>query len=154
MSRSSVPNSPARKPPWGFWIRSAVALALAPWFRPKAKPPAPVEPSEGAADYSPDSTSDSDDYRDLAENINPVTGCYEPPRPSATENMTDEQKEVEAMRLVSLIDQLSRQGCIQPVCVGADGRIHAMEHVLELQQGIDASRWTRNGDDGSDEDQG
>ncbi len=114
-------------------------------------------PSQGEADYSPDSTSDSDsdEYRDMAENINPVTGCYEAPgsRPSAVDNMTDEQKEVEAIRLVNLIDQMSRQGCIQPVRVGPDGRVHPIEHVLQMLEGVDASKSLQNGnkDDSDDE---
>lgn len=40
--------------------------------------------------------------------VNPVTGRYEPPRPSPLEGMTDEQKEHEAMKLVNVLDKLTR----------------------------------------------
>ncbi|CAG0918595.1 unnamed protein product [Notodromas monacha] len=63
--------------------------------------------SVGAEDYSPDSSdSDTEEYKDVVESINPVTGCFEPPRRSATDGMTDEQKEVEAMRLIGSIENM------------------------------------------------
>ena len=37
-----------------------------------------------------------------------MTGRYEPPRPSPLEGMTDEQKEHEAMKLVNVLDKLTR----------------------------------------------
>ena len=40
--------------------------------------------------------------------INPVTGSYEAPRPNPLENMSEEQKEYEAVKLVNMIDQLQR----------------------------------------------
>lgn len=40
--------------------------------------------------------------------INPVVGCYEPPRPDPTAHMTEEQKEYEAMQLVNMMDKLHR----------------------------------------------
>jgi hypothetical protein len=44
----------------------------------------------------------------LFNRINPIVGCFEEPRPDPTENMSDEQKEYEAVKLVEKIDQLSR----------------------------------------------
>lgn len=44
----------------------------------------------------------------LFSSINPVTGSYEAPRPNPLENMTEEQKEYEAVKLVNMIDQLQR----------------------------------------------
>ena len=40
--------------------------------------------------------------------INPITGSYEAPRPNPLENMSEEQKEYEAIKLVNMIDQLQR----------------------------------------------
>lgn len=40
--------------------------------------------------------------------INPVTGCYEGPKPDPLAGMTEEQKEYEALKLVGLVDQLTR----------------------------------------------
>jgi len=40
--------------------------------------------------------------------INPITGSYETPRPNPLENMSEEQKEYEAIKLINMIDQLQR----------------------------------------------
>lgn len=40
--------------------------------------------------------------------INPVIGCIQEEGPNPLEDMTDEQKEYEANRLVNMIDQLQR----------------------------------------------
>lgn len=40
--------------------------------------------------------------------INPVIGCYEPHRTNPTENMTEEQKEYEAVKLANMLDKLTR----------------------------------------------
>lgn len=51
-----------------------------------------------SADYSSDSEdSDTDEYKQIQHAINPVLGCYEPPRPDPFAGMSDEQKEYEAM---------------------------------------------------------
>lgn len=86
--------------------------------------------------YSSDSEdSDTEEYKKLQEHINPVLGCYEPPsQASPFEGMSDEQKEYEAMKLVNLMDQLNRQGIVQPCRMGADGRPEPIDHVLELQE--------------------
>lgn len=42
--------------------------------------------------------------------INPVTGRVEEKQPNPMDGMTDEQKEYEAMKLVSMFDKLSRWG--------------------------------------------
>lgn len=91
-----------------------------------------VTPSQ---EYSSDSDdSDTEEYKRMEHAINPVTGCFEPPRPNPFENMSDEQKEYEAMKLVNLIDQLDRQGIIKPARIGADGKPEAVDHVLALQE--------------------
>lgn len=40
--------------------------------------------------------------------INPITGRVEEKLPNPMEGMTDEQKELEAMKLVNMFDKLSR----------------------------------------------
>lgn len=40
--------------------------------------------------------------------INPVLGCYEPPKPNPFECMSVEQQEHEVMQLVSKMDKLTR----------------------------------------------
>lgn len=44
----------------------------------------------------------------IISSVNPVTGCYEPPKPDPTAGMTEEQKEYEAMQLVNMMDRLTR----------------------------------------------
>ncbi|KAF2901536.1 hypothetical protein ILUMI_04657 [Ignelater luminosus] len=92
-------------------------------------------PGEGL--YSSDSeNSDTEEYREHKHGINPVIGCYEPPHPSPFENMTEEQKEYEAMKLVNLMDDLTRKGIVQPCRIGEDGRPQPIEHVLQLQESL------------------
>jgi hypothetical protein len=87
--------------------------------------------------YSSDSEdSDTEEYKDLQHGINPVVGCFEQPKPNPLEGMSDEQKEYEAMQLVNLMDQLHRQGIVQPCRIGEDGRPVPVEHILELQNEI------------------
>lgn len=94
--------------------------------------PNKVIPSQ---DYSSDSgDSDTEEYKQMAHTINPIMGCFEPPRSNPFENMSDEQKEYEALKLVNLIDQLDRQGLIKPARIGADGKPEAVDHVLQLQE--------------------
>jgi hypothetical protein len=66
------------------------------------------------------------------------SGCIEDERKNPLEGMSEEQKEYEAMRLVNMIDQLSRGGCIQPCRVGEDGRPQPVQHVLQLQEQLAA----------------
>jgi len=87
-----------------------------------------------AGGYSSDSEdSETEEYKQLESEINPVTGSYEPPRPNPLENMTEEQKEYEAVKLVNMIDRLQKKGIIQPARIGEDGKPQAVGHILELQ---------------------
>ncbi|KAH6937086.1 hypothetical protein HPB50_025522 [Hyalomma asiaticum] len=83
--------------------------------------------------YSSDSEdSDTEEYTRHRDHIDPVLGCYQPPRESPLQGLSQEQKEHEAMQLVGLMDQLTRAGVVQPARVGADGRPHPVEHIGEL----------------------
>lgn len=87
--------------------------------------------------YSSDSEdSDTEEYKQIQHAINPVLGCYEPPKPNPLEGMSDEQKEYEAMQLVALMDKLQRQGIVQPCKIGEDGRPQPVDHIMELQDEI------------------
>lgn len=94
----------------------------------------------GGAQYSSDSEdSDTEEYARQRPHVNPVLGCYQPPGgPHPLAGMSQEQKEHEAMELASLIDRLARGGVVQPARVGADGRPHPIEHVLELREDIES----------------
>ncbi|XP_037570388.1 synembryn-A [Dermacentor silvarum] len=88
--------------------------------------------------YSSDSEdSDTEEYVRNRDHINPVLGCYQPAHESPLQGLSQEQKEHEAMQLVSLMDRLTRGGVVQPARVGADGRPHPIEHLLELQEDRD-----------------
>lgn len=86
--------------------------------------------------YSSDSDSDTEEYKEFKHGINPVMGCFEEPHANPFENMTEEQKEYEAMKLVELMDTLTKHGIIQPCKVGKNGKPEAIEHVLQLQEGM------------------
>ncbi|KAM9780452.1 LOW QUALITY PROTEIN: chaperone Ric-8A [Neosynchiropus ocellatus] len=90
--------------------------------------------------YSSDSDSDTDEYREAKSRINLVTGRVEAEQPDPTEGMTEEEKEEEARRLISMIDRLSRVQIIQPMSVTADGRL--------------APLWSRRGEEEEEEEEG
>ncbi|XP_036318115.1 synembryn [Rhagoletis pomonella] len=86
-------------------------------------------------DYSSDSEdSDTEEYKKVQQNINPVIGCYESPKPSPFEGMSEEQKEHEAMQLVNLMDKLHKGGVVQPCRIGEDGKPQPVDHILQLQE--------------------
>ncbi|KAG8176562.1 hypothetical protein JTE90_010773 [Oedothorax gibbosus] len=87
-----------------------------------------------SAVYSSESEdSDTEEYLAYKDKINPVLGCYQDPPPNPLDGMTEEQKEYEAMQLVNMMDRMSRDGLIQPMRVGTDGKPHSVGHILELQ---------------------
>lgn len=55
--------------------------------------------------------------------INPVTGVVEEEQPNPMEGMTEEQKEYEAMKLISMFDKLSRSVKDETACARARGRL-------------------------------
>ncbi|XP_043261004.1 synembryn-A [Colletes gigas] len=101
-------------------------------------------PNKGKAAYSSESEdSETEEYLQLKEQINPVTGCFEHPKPSPLEGMTEEQKEYEALQLVGLIDALTKEGLVQPCRIGDDGKPKPIEHVLELQKQLPKQQYGR-----------
>lgn len=58
--------------------------------------------------YSSDSDSDTEEYRQVKDRINLVTGRVETEQPDPMEGMTEEEKEEEAKRLIMLFNKLSR----------------------------------------------
>jgi len=90
--------------------------------------------------YSSESEdSETEEYGQLKEGVNPVTGRWEEDKPSPMEGMTEEQKEYEAMQLVNKMDQLQRAGVIQPSRISEEGRPVPVEHVLELLEGMNVA---------------
>lgn len=99
--------------------------------------------------YSSESEdSDTEEYLQYKEKINPVVGCYEPSKVNPLEGMSDEQKEHEAMQLVNMIDKMARTGVVRPCKVGDDGKPHPVDHILQLQDGVDFR--SQNPDEDSD----
>ena len=104
-------------------------------------------PNKGKSAYSSESEdSETEEYLQHKEQINPVIGCFEPPKPNPLEGMTEEQKEYEALQLVGLVDKLTREGLVQPCRIGDDGKPKAIEHVLELQEELPKQQYTRDSD--------
>ncbi|XP_026171853.1 synembryn-A [Mastacembelus armatus] len=75
------------------------------------------------AQYSSDSDSDTEEYRQAKDRINPVTGRVEAEQPDPMEGMTEEEKEEEAKRLIMLFNKLSRDKIIQPMGVNSEGKL-------------------------------
>ncbi|CAI8033277.1 Synembryn-A [Geodia barretti] len=72
--------------------------------------------SETAADYSSDSESDTEDYVHSKPSIDPVTGgptVERGEREGEREAMTEEEKEIEAAKLVEMMRRLNEQGVIR-----------------------------------------
>lgn len=87
-------------------------------------------------DYSSDSEdSDTEEYKQQQQGINPVLGCVEPrSKLNPLNEMSEEQKEYEAMQLVNLIEQLRQGGIVKPALIDKDGRPQPLEHILQLQE--------------------
>lgn len=62
--------------------------------------------AENASDEG--ENSDTEEYLRVRDQINPIVGCYEPPRPDPMAGMSEEQKEYEAMKLVEQIDKMMK----------------------------------------------
>ncbi|XP_078387970.1 chaperone Ric-8A-like isoform X1 [Cetorhinus maximus] len=85
----------------------------------------------GDGKYSEEEDTDTEEYKEAKPNINPVTGRVEEKLPNPMEGMTDEQKEYEAMKLVSMFDKLSREQIIQPMGVGCDGKLTPLDETMQ-----------------------
>ncbi|XP_049578581.1 synembryn-B isoform X2 [Syngnathus scovelli] len=92
----------------------------------------------GETEYSPDEDSDTEEYKTAKPFINPITGHVEEPMPNPMEEMTEEQKEYEAQKLVNMLDKLSRQSVIRPMGVKPDGTLAPLEETLRAPPGDDA----------------
>lgn len=87
------------------------------------------------ADYSSDSEdSDTEEYKQQQQSFNPVLGCVEQPKRNPLEGMSEEQKEYEALQLVNLLEQLRKDGIVQPALIDKDGKPQPLEHILQLQE--------------------
>ncbi|KAL7982350.1 hypothetical protein Chor_009948 [Crotalus horridus] len=62
--------------------------------------------------------------------INLITGHLEEPMPNPMDEMTEEQKEYEAMKLVNMFDKLSRDKVITPMGVRPDGTMTPLEEIV------------------------
>ncbi|XP_037135032.1 synembryn-A isoform X1 [Syngnathus acus] len=81
--------------------------------------------------YSSDSDSDTEEYRQVKDRVNPVTGRVEAEQPDPMEGMTEDEKEEEAKRLIKIFNKLSRDNIIQPMGVDADGKLVPMAGLRE-----------------------
>ncbi|CAL8079290.1 unnamed protein product [Orchesella dallaii] len=87
--------------------------------------------------YSDDSDSETEEYTEVRDQINSIEGWMKPEPPPL--DMTEEQKEFEAMKLVETIDKLTSSKTIQPCLIGPDGKPQPIGSVLELQEAMESS---------------
>ncbi|XP_053321634.1 synembryn-B [Spea bombifrons] len=80
--------------------------------------------------YSDDEDTDTEEYKSAKPNINLITGHVEEPLPNPLDEMTEEQKEYEAMKLVNMFDKLSREDIIKPMGVRPDGSMAPLEEAI------------------------
>ncbi|XP_032431137.1 synembryn-A [Xiphophorus hellerii] len=85
------------------------------------------------AQYSSDSDSDTEEYRQMKDRINPVTGRVEAEQSNPMEGMTEEEKEEEAKRLIMLFNKLSKENIIQPMGVDGEGKLVPMTGLEEAK---------------------
>ncbi|XP_043959298.1 synembryn-A isoform X2 [Gambusia affinis] len=85
------------------------------------------------AQYSSDSDSDTEEYRQMKDRINPVTGRVEAEQSNPMEGMTEEEKEEEAKRLIMLFNKLSKENIIQPMGVDEEGKLVPMTGLEEAK---------------------
>ncbi|XP_029453244.1 synembryn-B-like isoform X2 [Rhinatrema bivittatum] len=79
--------------------------------------------------YSDDEDTDTEEYKSAKPNINLITGHMEEPMPNPLDEMTEEQKEYEAMKLVTMFDTLSREEVIKPMGMRVDGSMAPLEEI-------------------------
>nr|XP_046232438.1 synembryn-A isoform X2 [Scatophagus argus] len=99
--------------------------------------------------YSSDSDSDTEEYRQVKDRINPVTGRVETEQPDPMEGMTEEEKEEEAKRLIMLFSKLARGNIIQPMGVDSEGKLVPMSGLRE--NSLTEQRESGSEDDGEAE---
>uniref|UniRef100_A0A8C9V7P2 Synembryn n=1 Tax=Scleropages formosus TaxID=113540 RepID=A0A8C9V7P2_SCLFO len=83
--------------------------------------------SNPQGEYSSDSNSDTEEYKQAKARINPVTGRVEEDHPDPMEGMTEEEKEEEAQKLISMINRLSRDQINEPMAVTPEGKLAPLE---------------------------
>uniref|UniRef100_A0A8D8LRZ6 Synembryn-A n=2 Tax=Cacopsylla melanoneura TaxID=428564 RepID=A0A8D8LRZ6_9HEMI len=89
---------------------------------------------QNSGQYSSSSEeSDTEEYIRVRDDINPITGVYEPPKSDPMIEMSEERKEYEAVQLVGMIDKLQKMGVVQACKLGEDGKPQPVEHILELR---------------------
>ncbi|XP_073774216.1 chaperone Ric-8A isoform X2 [Danio rerio] len=88
--------------------------------------------SSSGTRYSSDSDSDTEEYRQIKDKVNPVTGQVEEEQHNPMEGMTEEEKEEEAHRLISLFSKLSKDNVIQPMGLNKEGLLVPLSELRDL----------------------
>ncbi|XP_070707867.1 chaperone Ric-8A [Pempheris klunzingeri] len=101
--------------------------------------------------YSSDSDSETEEYRQVKDRINPVTGRVETEQPDPMEGMTEEEKNEEAKRLIMLFNKLSRDSIIEPMGVDSQGKLVPMPGLKDISLAEEARRESDNDGEAEDE---
>lgn len=83
--------------------------------------------------YSSDSDSDTEEYRQVKDRINPVTGRVESEQPDPMEGMTEEEKEEEAKRLIVLFNKLARSVITLMLSIPYYQYLRRLEHGADIR---------------------
>lgn len=81
-------------------------------------------PDDTTGAYSTDDEdSDTEDYERIKDKIDPMTGAQtDKTIENPLEKMSEEEKEQEAEKLVTLFEKLNEKGVVKPVGIGRDGK--------------------------------
>uniref|UniRef100_A0A3B4AJ30 Synembryn n=1 Tax=Periophthalmus magnuspinnatus TaxID=409849 RepID=A0A3B4AJ30_9GOBI len=82
---------------------------------------------QGETQYSEGEDSDTEEY--ISATFDIMSGCEEEPRPNPIEEMTEEQKEYEAEKLMKIINEM-KHDVFRPMVVRPDGRLGPLEEKL------------------------
>ncbi|XP_060951504.1 synembryn-A isoform X2 [Limanda limanda] len=107
--------------------------------------------SSSAGRYSSDSDSDTEEYRQVKDRINPVTGRVEVEHSDPMEGMTEEEKEEEAKTLMMLFNKLSRSNIIQTMGVDSEGKLVPLSGLRENSLGEEMRSESENDGEAEEE---
>uniref|UniRef100_A0A0K0FXL8 Synembryn (inferred by orthology to a D. melanogaster protein) n=1 Tax=Strongyloides venezuelensis TaxID=75913 RepID=A0A0K0FXL8_STRVS len=81
--------------------------------------------------------SETEDYKSIEDQVNPVTGYIEKqPTTNIFENMSEGQKEYEAVKLANALHKMMDLGIVSPAVIDEKGTTRAATSVMELVKDI------------------
>uniref|UniRef100_A0A0N4ZF87 Synembryn n=1 Tax=Parastrongyloides trichosuri TaxID=131310 RepID=A0A0N4ZF87_PARTI len=85
--------------------------------------------------------SETEDYKSVEDKVNPITGYIEKqPKYNVFENMSEEQKEYEAVKLANALHKMMDLGIVSPAVIDEKGGTRAATSVLELVKDVESEK--------------